>query len=1210
LRSTENPWKASGLEDLWSETLGDPQICVAILDGPVDRSHESLRHAALMDVKSVKPSGGVASRHGTHIASIIFGQHDGPVLGIAPLCRGLLIPIFKDDVTGKFPACSQEELGHAINAAVQAGAHIINISAGELSPHNPTDPFLEEAVRNCVTSGVLIVAAAGNQGRSHMQVPGALPSVLGVGAMNAQGEPLESSNWSAFCESCGLLAPGESILGALPDGGTGVDSGTSCAAAIVSGVAALLLSLQLKYGHKLDPYLVREVLLNSALKRKGDSDRLLKGRLNIRGALSLLKAKLGVTFTGRAQQVFVEGYHRPVPVSYTAYAITPQALKDRYGGVSPEKFGTIDITLPSGRSYNVQDLYYPVSHNQLGMRFIPVSDDGNVILPDGTSAPGSAVIDNLLHQEMGLKLEDPIPIYALLSYIRPEEHSSDLFRLPDTQKLQMGHRHLGAYLGRGRTTHVLPRKKGDWKGEGPLKMKWNVDRYPANVHIISLHGVPQSTLNKNAHIVNSILASSGKSPADTQTVKCRTIDTNTTLQFYRDSIRRAEYLEDLSWFTNCAVHTTIVINVLVNVPHNERSFQEIFDEDGSQLWLDFKRRYEDIHGQAFGPNDETYFEPLWKLAGLPVERIRPLTFGEYNSFHAAKAEGWLDEYAGRTPLDPGKGLAWPLETVVDVVSRFLETYVNIRDVGGLTAAAVLLFLRHEAKDKLGLPEESYVQLVKPIVAKLILAEAVTKCSDAPAWLQGAKGEFHSLVGHAEREYCPDKEAGSSVEQVIQECVESAARQIAEIPKTECGEQVDAAAWFVNALEPELLRLQNLVYSGNVNAGFLSSPSIIHQIAQGLHPSSPFVKFRTLCTVMDQSELVLRRSPSSSDERKSELRALSPQREAAANWQFQKQKKEEILNMTDIKVALDTEVRKAEFHSPQSGRSPAMTPSANGVEPATCECEGNATDNPAQLVYVLGQIGYDFISESRLNSIKQKMDGEKRPEEPKDLLGYLDANPYNTSAIQWILKLDGTPIYAIEPQGPFAREAYDLLRQFLHEQMEEGVERVSIPGAISGMSRLRSGVVVPSIVPEIRGMYSWTTDALVTALCGPTPKEREGSEEYDAKKKGITNFLDRVYYQIRNIGRTPQERAINFAATNAFEIERVFENAMREDMDLDTTEVERSPICKIGADCWDVSLIFFFPQRQVQTVRKVYRFAVDVADVVPSTVGPVRSWFVR
>src|SRR5439155_1670789 len=113
-----------------------------------------------------------------------------------------------------------------------------------------------------------------------------------------------------------------------------------------------------------------------------------------------------------------------------------------------------------------------------------------------------------------------------------------------------------------------------------------------------------------------------------------------------------------------------------------------------------------------------------------------------------------------------------------------------------------------------------------------------------------------------------------------------------------------------------------------------------------------------------------------------------------------------------------------------------------------------------------------------------------------------------------------------------------------------------------------------------------------------------------KQAGVRDFLDRVYHEHRNLGMMPQERALNFAATNAYQLEKVYESAMREDMDLESINVARSPICRPGSDCWDVEMYFFYPERQVQTVRKVYRFTVDVSDIVPVTVGPTRSWFAR
>jgi cyanobactin maturation PatA/PatG family protease len=176
-----------------------------------------------------------------------------------------------------------------------------------------------------------------------------------------------------------------------------------------------------------------------------------------------------------------------------------------------------------------------------------------------------------------------------------------------------------------------------------------------------------------------------------------------------------------------------------------------------------------------------------------------------------------------------------------------------------------------------------------------------------------------------------------------------------------------------------------------------------------------------------------------------------------------------------------------------------------------------------------------------------------------------------------------------------------------------VERVSIPGIITGKVTLFTGQIVPVIQPVLRGMYSWTTKSLVNAVAGAPPVQTAAAaakEEFQQKLQGVRNFLERAYFEIRNLGITAEERALNFAATNAFNIERVFESAIKDKMELDTIEVERSPICRPDSDCWDVKLLFFFPQREVQTVRKAFRFTVDVSDVVPVTVGPMRSWYVR
>ncbi|MGW7444198.1 S8 family serine peptidase, partial [Kitasatospora sp. NPDC054795] len=179
------------------ELLGDPSVCIAVLDGPVDLSHPCFEGADLtrLDTLVAEPAGnGPMSLHGTHVASLLFGRPDGPAPGIAPRCRGLVLPVFTDAGEGRVP---QLDLARAVERAVQEGAHIINISGGEAGTDAQPDPMLERALRLCDENGVLVVAAVGNDGCDCAQVPASVPTVLAVGAAGPDGEPLDISNWGS-----------------------------------------------------------------------------------------------------------------------------------------------------------------------------------------------------------------------------------------------------------------------------------------------------------------------------------------------------------------------------------------------------------------------------------------------------------------------------------------------------------------------------------------------------------------------------------------------------------------------------------------------------------------------------------------------------------------------------------------------------------------------------------------------------------------------------------------------------------------------------------------------------------------------------------------------------------------------------------------------------------------------------------------------------
>jgi cyanobactin maturation PatA/PatG family protease len=636
-----------GLEKLWTKTLGDPRVCIALLDGPVDLSHPCFAGACLEVLRpfaSGHEGSGAARRHGTQVASILFGQHGSPVRGIAPACRGLILPVFWEDQAGEVLPCSQLDLARAITQAVQQGASVINISGGQFSLSAEPESYLAQAIRLCTESGVLIVAAAGNNGCQCLQIPAAVSSVLAVGAMDAQGSPLPASNWGRELRLQGILAPGENIPVALPDGGTSTASGTSFAAPIVSGTAALLLSLEIQRLGKFNALGVRELLLKTAepcdAKQEPDCRRFLLGRLNIPVAVAALQAE---------------------------------------------------------------------------------------------SAQG----------------------------LQPASQAA----LPSTTE---------------------------------------------------------------------------------------------------------------------------------------------------------------VDSEATG------------------EKRKPTTEGEL--------------------------LTMPVITAEDA----------------------------------------------------------------------------------------------------------------------------------------------------------SQTTVLQQTA-----------------------------------------------------------------------------------SPPPEMAPAIVPAA--ILPSACSCGGNNPRPAPALVYVLGQIGHDFSSEARRDSFVQQ--GVANTHDAGQILTHLDQHPANAAAIVWTLNQETTPVYAIHPGGPFAAETYARLRTAYKEQSNEGVERVSIPGWVVGQVVLLSGQVLPTIYPELRGIYSWSTPALVDAILGKPPENDEEKGRQAQRAVETANFLDRIYYEIRNLGQSPQDRAMNYAATNAFQLNFIYKSAIEEGLKLDSIGVERSPICRPASDCWDVKLTFFNPARRLEQARVVYRFTVDVSDVVPVTVGQVRHWHV-
>ncbi len=337
-----------GLRELQDDTMGDSQVCIAVLDGPVDLSHPCFDGAALqrLDTLVQEPAGrGLMSAHGTHVTSLLFGQPGSPIVGIAPRCRGLIIPIFRDDQPGPV---SQLDLARAIEQAVQAGANIISVSGGERSPTGHPDSILDRVLRICDDNGILVVAAVGNDGCECLQVPAAFPSVLAVGAIGIDGEPLVTNNWGDPYLTKGVLAPGQSIDGAVPGGSVKAMTGTSFATPVVSGVAALLMSLQRQTGDGATAGEVRDAILRSAIpchpRNSEECRRHLAGTLNVAAAHDYVRSG-GTKAVTNSDDTSV-----PSPSTQSRVVPNEQPLLEEPVGVAAAGIESADIAASSGPS--------------------------------------------------------------------------------------------------------------------------------------------------------------------------------------------------------------------------------------------------------------------------------------------------------------------------------------------------------------------------------------------------------------------------------------------------------------------------------------------------------------------------------------------------------------------------------------------------------------------------------------------------------------------------------------------------------------------------------------------------------------------------------------------------------------------------------------------------------------------------------------------
>jgi subtilisin family serine protease len=207
------------------------KVLVAVVDTAIDETHPDLQGVVEARFDAV---GGEAAAlgHGTSIAGAIAAH--GRIQGVAPQVRILAVRAFGATQAG--PQGATLAILKGIDWAAQAHARIVNMSFA-----GPQDPAMHRILAAAFDKGIVLIAAAGNAGRKSAPLfPAADEKVLAVTATDADDKLFENANIGRYVA---VAAPGVDVLLPVPDGNYELETGTSVSAALVSGVAALVLQL-------------------------------------------------------------------------------------------------------------------------------------------------------------------------------------------------------------------------------------------------------------------------------------------------------------------------------------------------------------------------------------------------------------------------------------------------------------------------------------------------------------------------------------------------------------------------------------------------------------------------------------------------------------------------------------------------------------------------------------------------------------------------------------------------------------------------------------------------------------------------------------------------------------------------------------------------------------------------------------------------------
>lgn len=258
--------------------------------------------------------------HGTFVASLIAATNSGDYNGIAPGSKILPIQALADSGLG-----DTYSVGMAIRYAADQGVDVINLSLG--SSFN--DQFLRDQINYAISSGVVVVAGAGNDGCNCMLYPANYPEVVGVGA-TSQTDTL--ATFSSYGQNLDMVAPGTSMCAASwyinnQTNGYGCGAqGTSFAAPLVSAAIVIARS----HGSPNLDHAVQSVLASTdkltAMQSNLWTSSYGSGRLNLAEAILAASSQHYSLGSQLAMRLTCPGNISPCTFAITDHTSQPQSI--------------------------------------------------------------------------------------------------------------------------------------------------------------------------------------------------------------------------------------------------------------------------------------------------------------------------------------------------------------------------------------------------------------------------------------------------------------------------------------------------------------------------------------------------------------------------------------------------------------------------------------------------------------------------------------------------------------------------------------------------------------------------------------------------------------------------------------------------------------------------------------------------------------------